>query len=97
MRHTKSNLHKLEQIFKDLDYKVRYEKGFFQSGYCLVQNRKIVIINRFFDIEARMNCLLDILAGRHEDLSELSEENQKVLGDIQHSILNQRNLFSTKI
>ena len=88
MRYSKSNLHKLEQIFKELNYSVRYEKGFFQSGYCLVQNRKIVIINRFFDTEARMNCLLEILGTRHEDLSELSEISKDILLEIHHSTQN---------
>ena len=82
MRYTKSKLHKLETLFSELNYTVRYEKGTFQSGYCLVQNRKIVIINRFFDTEARINCLLEILSRIHEDLTQLSDESKEFMKEI---------------
>ena len=59
---TKTTLHKIEQIFQEQDYTIRYEKGNFQSGYCIVESKKIVIVNRFFDTEGRINCLLDILS-----------------------------------
>ncbi|MDC1508485.1 hypothetical protein N8364_02310 [Saprospiraceae bacterium] len=62
VKYTKSNLQKLELLFKEQEYTIRYEKGNFQSGYCVVQERKIAVINKFFDTEARINCLLDILS-----------------------------------
>jgi len=62
VKFTKSNLQKLELLFKEQEYTIRYEKGNFQSGYCIVQARKIAVINKFFDTEARINCLLDILS-----------------------------------
>ena len=62
VKYTKSNLKKLELLFKEQEYTIRYEKGNFQSGYCVVQARKIAVINKFFDTEARINCLLDILS-----------------------------------
>ena len=65
MRYTQTTLKKLEELFNELNYAIRYEKGSFQSGYCLVEQRKIAVVNRFFDTEARINCLIDIL-GRLE-------------------------------
>ena len=62
MNFTKTTLQKLELIFQEQDYTIRYEKGNFQSGYCIVENNKIIIVNRFFDTEGRINCLLDILS-----------------------------------
>lgn len=59
---TKTTLQKLELLFKEQEYTIRYEKGNFQSGYCIVENNKIVIVNKFFDTEGRINCLLDILS-----------------------------------
>lgn len=59
---TKTTLQKLETIFREQDYTIRYEKGNFQSGYCIVENNKILIVNKFFDTEGRINCLLDILS-----------------------------------
>ena len=62
INYTKGNLKKLEQIFTELDYTIRYEKGNFNSGYCLVEMKKIVVINKFYDVEGRINVLLDILS-----------------------------------
>ncbi len=61
IKYTKNNLEKLETAFGQLGYKVRYEKGQFQSGYCIVAQQKVVVINRFFDIQARIWTLLEIL------------------------------------
>jgi len=60
-RYTKPTLQKLEQVFKELDYLVRYEKGHFNSGYCIVENTKVVVINKFFETDARVSVLLEIL------------------------------------
>ena len=62
MKFTKSTLDKIERIFEEQEYVVRYEKGNFNSGYCLVEDKKIAVINKFFDVEARINVLLDILS-----------------------------------
>ena len=62
VKYTKLNLQKLELLFKEQEYTIRYEKGNFQSGYCVVQARKIAVINKFFDTEAIINCLLYILS-----------------------------------
>ncbi len=73
MRFTQGNLKKIEAVFGEIGYSVRYEKGNFHSGYCLVENRKIAVINKFFDTEARINTLLDILYSLDLDESLLSE------------------------
>ncbi len=59
---TKHSLKKVETVAKELGYTVRYEKGNFQSGYALVESRRIAIINKFYDTEGRINCLYDILS-----------------------------------
>ena len=76
---TKRNLKKLETLMKELGYTVRYEKGNFTSGYCLVEQRRVAIVNRFYDTEGRVSVLLDILAGYSVppagvDLSPASEK-----------------------
>lgn len=62
MKYNSYTQKKIEAIFEELGYVIRYEKGSFQSGYCIVENRNIVIINRFYDTEAKINCLIDILS-----------------------------------
>ncbi|MEP6646935.1 MAG: hypothetical protein ABJC12_07590 [Saprospiraceae bacterium] len=75
LKYTKHNLNKLEDIFNELKIVVRYEKGNFQSGYCIVFGKNIVIVNKFFDTEARINTLLEILDQGTFDPKELTEEN----------------------
>ncbi|RMF01269.1 MAG: hypothetical protein D6772_05100 [Bacteroidetes bacterium] len=79
IKYTRHSLKKLEELFKELDYTIRYEKGNFNSGYCIVENRKVAIINKFYDTEGRINVLLEILSSLREelDLSQLSETSQK--------------------
>lgn len=69
----------------ELEYTVRYEKGNFNSGYCIVENKKIAVINKFFDVEGRMNCLLDILQNLEFEAEQLSEVSQKLLKKIEQS------------
>lgn len=75
IKYTKHNLNKLEDIFRDLKITIRYEKGNFHSGYCIVSGKNIVIVNKFFDTEARINTLLEIMEDGQIELTGMSEEN----------------------
>ncbi len=74
MRYTKTTLKKIEALFKELGYTVRYEKGNFVSGYAVVESKKVAVINRFYDTEARINALVEILTSIEVDDSVLSDE-----------------------
>ena len=78
-KYTKPTLQKLENVFKELEYVVRYEKGTFNAGYCIVEDRKIVIMNRFFDTDARVGVLLDILQDLQPEDASLSEKSRILL------------------
>lgn len=53
---------KLENLFAASEYMLRYEKGNFKSGYCILNETKIVIINKYFPLEGKINALIDILS-----------------------------------
>lgn len=89
MKYSKSNLEKLEQLFKELEYTVRYEKGNFNSGYCVVEHKKIVVVNRFYDIEGRINILLDILSTLSIDEASLTEKSQQFFRQVAKNQENQ--------
>ncbi|MGK0387560.1 MAG: hypothetical protein ACI94Y_000286 [Maribacter sp.] len=78
VKYTNHNLKKIQGLLEELGYVVRYEKGNFQSGYCIVENRNIIIVNKFFDIEGRINVLLDILSNVGVDESTLTEGSAKL-------------------
>lgn len=77
MKPTTGNLQKLEDLFKALHYTVRYEKGNFQSGYCIVESRNVVVVNKFFDTAGRFSTLLDILMGLKFDPENLPEKSRE--------------------
>lgn len=82
---TKHSLKKLETLAKELGYTVRYEKGNFTSGYCLVESRRMAIINKFYETEGRINVLLDILSQFRKKKGEavnLSEPSAKLWKDL---------------
>ena len=87
LKYTKHNLNKLEEIFKELKVTIRYEKGNFQSGYCIVTGKNIVIINKFFEVEARINTLMEILEENKFSTEELTEENKEWLLKMKKSVV----------
>ncbi len=91
-KHTKPTLQKLEQVFRELGYLVRFEKGTFNSGYCLVENTKIVVVNKFFDTDGRVNVLLDILHDILPDENILSEKSRNFYRNL---VKNQQVLFKS--
>ncbi|MGI9545234.1 MAG: hypothetical protein ACR2MX_18370 [Cyclobacteriaceae bacterium] len=78
IRYTKHYLNKLEDIFSESDYHLRYEKGSFRSGYCILKESKIAMINKYYTTEGKINCLIEILKSVQLDPSTLSEKNQKM-------------------
>lgn len=60
-KYTPNTLKKLEQLFEEARYIIRYEKGNFNSGYCILEERRVVVINKFLNIEGRINALIEIL------------------------------------
>ena len=77
MNYTKHTLKKLETLFEEIGYIVRYEKGSFQSGYCMVEDRKIAILNKFFEVDGRISTLLEILDTIAVPEAILSEKTAK--------------------
>lgn len=86
-KYNTATLTTLESIFKENQYVIRYEKGRFQSGYCILQDKKVVVVNKFFETEARINALIDILAQIELDLSLLDEKQTKLYEQVaQHKL-----------
>ena len=61
MNFSSGNLKKLETLLKDAGYALRYEKGNFNSGYCLLKDKKVVIINKYFTDDVKFQKLMDII------------------------------------
>lgn len=88
-KYNRNNLKKLETIFELSGYTIRYERGTFKSGYCMVENNNMIVINKFFDVEGRINTLLEIeqnITIQEDNLDEKSMEFYQKLANLDPAI-----------
>lgn len=82
MKYTQTTLEKLERVLEEAHYIIRYERGTFQSGYCILEQKKVVVLNKFLQLEGRINTLIDILPQLSINPEALSAESQKIYREI---------------
>ena len=75
MKATQGTLDKIEDLFKVQQYKVRYEKGNFKPGSCLILDNKVVVVNKFATLDVKISALVEIIQSLEFDES-LFDENQ---------------------
>lgn len=78
----------MEDVFAESNYMLRYEKGSFKSGYCILKDTQIVVVNKYYSLEGKINCLLDILKKVELDQSAMTDKNIKFLADLNQTKLN---------
>lgn len=71
---TQYNLDKIENLLLDLGYQVRYEKGNFKTGACVIQNMKVIVVNKFSNLEIKINSLIQILRDFEVNKEDLDEK-----------------------
>lgn len=76
---TQHTLDKLEQLLKTLGFKLRYEKGNFKTGSCVLENNKMIVINKFSNLESKINSLSELLQRTDADDSLLDEKQKAFL------------------
>jgi hypothetical protein len=62
IKYNPATLTRIEKLIEELGYILRYERGTFQSGYCILEQRKVVVLNKFLQTEGRINTLIDLLS-----------------------------------
>lgn len=82
MKYNQTALDKLGNILGESDYAVRYERGTFQSGWCLLEERRIVVLNKFLNVEGRINTLMDIIPQLNIEFDKLTHESQKLYEEV---------------
>ncbi len=82
MKYTQSTLDKLEDILGESEYVVRYERGTFQSGWCLLEARRVVVLNKFLNTEGRINTLMEIIPQLDIQFDKLTLESQKLYEEV---------------
>lgn len=82
MKVNQTTLNKIEKILEEGEYIVRYERGTFQSGYCILEAKKVVVLNKFLNVEGRINTLIELLPKVSINIDLLTHESQKLYDEI---------------
>lgn len=82
MKYTQSTLDKIEKILDEMEYVIRYERGTFQSGYCILEQRRVVVLNKFLQMEGRINTLIDIIPQLNINPELLTPETRRTFEDV---------------
>jgi hypothetical protein len=82
LKYNQITLNKLEKILDEAGYIVRYERGSFQSGYCILEDKKVVVLNKFLIPEGRINTLIDIIPVLNINCDLLTHDSQKLHDEV---------------
>lgn len=83
MKFNQNTLDKIERIVEESGYVIRYERGNFQSGYCILQAKKVVVLNKFLQTEGRINTLIDLIPQLEINFDALTLESQKLYTELE--------------
>jgi hypothetical protein len=82
MKYTQATLDKIEAILDEAEYVLRYERGNFQSGYCILEQKKVVVLNKFLQLEGRINTLIDLVPQLNVNPDLFTPEVRKTYEDV---------------
>lgn len=82
MKLNQTTLDKLEDVLEESGYVVRYERGTFQSGYCILEQKKVVVLNKFLMQESRINTLLELIPQVNINFDALTAGSQKLYEEV---------------
>lgn len=82
LKFTPAFLEKLEKIISEAGYILRYERGTFQSGFCILESKKVVVLNKFLQTEGRINTLIDLLSVLNIEPDHISIESRKLYEEV---------------
>ena len=82
LRYNPHTQKKIERIFEEGGYTVRYEKGNFNSGFCVLENKRVVVINKFHPLDAKINSLIEILSLVNLNFDNMKEETRQFFDEL---------------
>lgn len=92
MKFTQATLDKIEAVLDEAEYVLRYERGNFQSGYCILEQKKVVVLNKFLVLEGRISTLIDLIPQLKVNPDEFSPEVRKTYNDVleRHALVQEK-------
>lgn len=86
VKYNQGFLDKLEKITTEAGYILRYERGNFQSGYCILEEKKVVVLNKFLQLEGRVTTLVELIGILDIEAEQLSEPSKKLYLALQQPV-----------
>ncbi len=74
-------LEELEKFVRELGLKLRYERGDFEGGYCVLKEQKMIVINKLANTQKRISLLARSIVEIGVDESLMSEEIRSIIED----------------
>jgi hypothetical protein len=84
---TTHTLEKLETLLRTAGYKVRYEKGNFKTGACMLLSSKIVVVNKFSNLESKIHAIVELIRELEIDYDLLDEKQTTFLQQLKQTRL----------
>ncbi len=82
VKYNQGTLDKLQAIPEQCGYILRYERGTFQSGYCILENKKVVVLNKFLQLEGRINTLMELIPQLEIEIEQLDDLLKKIYEEV---------------
>ena len=76
LKYTRPFLNKLEDIFAESDFVLRYEKGNFKTGSCLIEHTKIIVVNKFSNLESKILALVELVKAINAEANHLTDKQK---------------------
>jgi len=74
-------------LLRSAGYRVRYEKGNFKTGACLLQSSKIIVVNKFSNLESRILAITELVRELEIDIKLLDEKQLAFLHQLKQTQL----------
>ena len=74
-------------LLRSAGYRVRYEKGNFKTGACMLLSSKIVVVNKFSNLESKIQAISELIRELEFDLKLLDEKQVAFVQQIKQTRL----------
>ncbi len=87
---TPNTLKKLQTLLKESGYQIRKGKGSFNTGYCILEAKKVIVLNRYHSIEAQIGALIDIIGTINVNEDLVSTASKKLYQKLDREVYAQK-------
>ncbi|HZY39801.1 MAG TPA: hypothetical protein VFE53_24270 [Mucilaginibacter sp.] len=84
---TNHTLEKLEMLVRTAGYRVRYEKGNFKTGACLLLHTKVIVVNKFSGLESKILAIAELIRALEIDYNLLDDKQAALLHQLKQTTI----------